>query len=90
LLENGFAMELETARKLYLNAQERVLSQQKNLDLAQRIFNTTQTKYKAGIGSSFEMVQAEQSLYTSQQGLMTARFDLLTARVAVKKALGKL
>lgn len=90
MLENVFTMELETARKLYLNAQERVASQQKNLDLAQRIYNTTQTKYKSGIGSSFEMVQAEQSLYTAQQGVMTARFDLLTARVSVKKALGKL
>jgi outer membrane protein len=90
MLENAFSLELETARKLYLNAQERVASQQKNLDLAQRIYNTTQTKYKAGIGSSFEMVSAEQSLYSAQQGLMTARFDLLSARVSVKKALGKL
>lgn len=88
LVENGLTMEVETARKQYLNAEARVNNQQKNLDLAQRIFNTTQTKYKAGIGSSFEMVQAEQSLYAAQQTLMNARFDLLTARVAIKKALG--
>jgi outer membrane protein len=89
LLENAFSLELETARKQYQNATERVGSQQKNLDLAQRIYDTTQTKYKSGVGSSFEVTQAEQSLYTAQQSLMTARYDLLSARVAIKKALGQ-
>ncbi len=88
LLENAFTLELEVARKQYLNAQDRVASQQKNLDLAQKIYNTTQTKYKAGIGSSFELVQAEQGVFTAQQNVMTARFDLLKARVAIRKALG--
>ena len=88
-LENAFVLELETARKQFQNASERVASQQKSLDLAQRIYDTTQTKYKAGVGSSFEVTQAEQGLYTAQQSVMTARFDLLNARVAIKKALGQ-
>lgn len=89
LLENAFTLELDAARKQYLNAQERVANQEKNLSLAQRIYDTTQTKYKAGVGSSFEITQAESGLYTAQQGLMQARYDLLTAKVAIKKALGQ-
>ncbi len=88
VLENALTLELATARKQYLNARERVNSQQKNVALAQRIYDTTQTKYKSGIGSSFEVVQSESGLYAAQQALMTARYDLLTARVAVKRALG--
>lgn len=88
ILENAITLEVENAKKQYLNASERVKSQQKNLDLAQRIYNTTQTKYKAGVGSSFELVNAEQQLYAAQQSLMQAQYDLLTARVAIKKALG--
>lgn len=88
ILENAITLEVENARKQYLNAAERVKSQQKNLDLAQRIYNTTQTKYQAGVGSSFELVSAEQQLYAAQQSLMQAQYDLLTARVAIKKALG--
>ncbi|MBK6933433.1 MAG: TolC family protein [Saprospirales bacterium] len=88
LLENAFDLEIETARKQYLNASERVGSQQQNLELAQRIYNTTQTKYKAGVGSSFELVSAEQQLYAAQQALMNAQFDLLTAKVTIRKALG--
>ncbi|MBK8965496.1 MAG: TolC family protein [Saprospiraceae bacterium] len=87
-LENALNLELENARKQFLNATARVKSQQSNLELAQRIYNTTQTKYQAGVGSSFELVTAEQQLYSAQQALMQAQYDLLTAKVAVKKALG--
>lgn len=88
MLENALTLELENAKKQFLNATERTKSQQKNLDLAQRIYNTTQTKYKAGVGSSFELVSAEQQLYSAQQALMQTQYDLLTAKVALKKALG--
>ncbi len=89
LLENAITLEIENARKQYANATERISSQQKNLDLAQRIYDTTQKKYKAGVGSSFEISQAEQGLYAAQQALMSAQFDLLTAKAAIKKALGQ-
>lgn len=89
LLENAIQFQLESARKQHANATERVANQQKNLALAQRIYDTTQTKYKAGIGSSFEVTQAEQGLYSAQQALMTAQYDLLNAKVAIKKALGQ-
>ncbi len=88
LLENVFSLELENARKQYLSASERAKSQQKNLELARRIYETTQTKFKAGLGSSFEMTTAEQGLYQAEQTLMSARFEMLTARTAMRKALG--
>ena len=88
MLENALNLEVANARKQYLNASDRLNSQQKNLDLAQRIYDTTQKKYKAGVGSSFELVTAEQQLYTAQQALMQAQFDVLAARIAIKKALG--
>jgi outer membrane protein len=89
LLENVILLEVDNARKQYMNAQERVQNQQKNLDLAQRIYAATQTKYKAGIGSSFELVTAEQNVYSAQQALMSARFDLLSSKIAIQKALGR-
>lgn len=89
MLENAINLEVESARKQYANAAERVANQQKNLALAQRIYDTTQTKYKAGIGSSFEITQAESGLYAAQQSLMQAQYDLLTAKVAIRKALGQ-
>ncbi len=88
MLLSAFELELENARKQYLNAQARVANQQKNLDLAQRIFTTSQIKYKSGVGSSAELIQAEQALTNAQQSLSDARHALLTSRVAIKKAMG--
>ncbi len=88
MLEQAMTLEVETARRQLLNATERIQNQQKNLDLARRVYETTQTKYKAGVGSSFELISAEQQLYSAQQALMQAQFDLLKAKVTFKNALG--
>lgn len=89
MLENAFQLELANARKQYMNADARVKNQQRNLDLARKIYDTTQTKFKAGLASSFELVSAESALYQAEQTLMSARHELLTARTAIRKALGQ-
>ena len=84
----AISLELQVARTNYLNAKERVLSQQKNLSLAEKIYKTTQIKYKEGVGSSIELTQAEQALYQTQLNLIQARYDLLVAKTNLDKALG--
>lgn len=86
-LIQGITLEVQNARISYLNARERLANQQKNLELAERIYNTTQIKYREGIGSSLEVSQAEQSLYTTQSNYMQAWYDLVVARAALQKAL---
>jgi len=88
-LERVIWMEIGNARIAYRNAVQRVSDQQRNLDLAQRIYDTTQIKYKEGVGSSLEITQAEQALFQSQQNVIQARYDLLLAKVDLDKALGK-
>ncbi len=87
-LERAITLELENARTSYRNALQRVNSQHKNMDLAERIYNTTMVKYREGVGSSIEISQAEQSLYTTQQNYTQALYDLLVAKAALDKALG--
>ena len=87
--ERAIILQVLNARIAYTNAQRRVESQQKNLALAERIFNTTQVKYKNGIGSSLEITTAEQQLYQAQQNVRQAQFDLLSAQKGLQKALGK-
>jgi outer membrane protein TolC len=87
-LERVYNLELETARKQLINAQMRVANEERNINLAQRIYDTSQTKFKAGVGSSLEVTQALSGLYQSQGQLIQARYELLKARIAVKRALG--
>ena len=88
-LERVIWLEVGNARIAYKNARVNVAEQEKNLALAQRIYDTTQIKYKEGVGSSLEITQAEQALFQSQQNIIQARYELLLAKVDLDKALGK-
>jgi outer membrane protein TolC len=88
-LMNAIKLEVTNARTNYLNATERLEAQKRNLSLAQRIYDTTQIKYREGVGSSLEVTQAEQSLYTTQSNYMQALYDLVAAHCALLQALGK-
>ena len=59
------------------------------MDLAQRIYDTTQIKYREGVGSSVEVTQAEQSLYTTQGNYLQALYELVAAKMELVQALGK-
>lgn len=80
--------EVENARINYLNARRSLEGQKENLELAERIYNTTQIKYREGVGSSLEVNQAEQSLYDTQRNYIQTLFDLVTARYELREALG--
>ncbi len=88
-LIKGINLEVENARTTYLGARERLASQQENLKLAERIYETTQVKYREGVGSSLEVNQAEQSLFSSQSNYMQALYDLISAQIGLEKALGQ-
>lgn len=88
-LERAIQLEVRNARDNYFSARRKLESQQKNLQLAERIYNTAQVKYREGVGSSLEITQAEQSLYSTQSNYMQAIYDLLIAKSDLDAALGK-
>ncbi|MDZ4747698.1 MAG: TolC family protein [Saprospiraceae bacterium] len=89
MLSMAYDLQIETARKDYFSTKQKMENQEKNLTLAERIFETSETKFKQGVGSSFEVTQAQAGLYRSQADLVNARFDFLKSLVAFKQALGK-
>ncbi len=87
--ELAINLEVENARVAYKNAKQRLENQRKNLELAERILNTTKIKYREGIGSSMEITNAEQELYRTQANLMNALYDAAVAKADLDKSLGK-
>lgn len=87
-LANSIDLEVANARIDYQSALQREESQKRNMELAERIYQTTQIKYKEGVGSSLEISQAEQSLFSSQRNHLQALFDLLIAKLSLDVALG--
>lgn len=89
MLTKAYDLEIETARNMFKSAKLKLADQERNLELARRIHDTSQTKFKAGVGSSFEVTQAQASLYQAEGNLVNAKYEYLKSIVALKKALGK-
>lgn len=89
LLEQQIEFSVRNARNQYQTALDRLKDQERHLALAEKIYNTTKIKYQEGIGSSLEINQAEQALFTAQRQHVQARYDLITALFQLEKALGK-
>lgn len=86
---NAFNLEYSAARIRYNTAAEMISIQKKNMELAQRILDVTQKKYKEGLANSTELQAAETDLKTAQANYLNAIYDLLTAKTDLRKALGK-
>ncbi|MFM7765209.1 MAG: TolC family protein [Sphingomonadales bacterium] len=86
--QNAANMEYENALKTYQTQLEMVAVQKQNVQLANNIYNNTVFKYKEGVGSALEMLQAETDLKTGQANYLNALYDLVMAKIDLKKALG--
>ncbi|KAA2245539.1 TolC family protein [Chitinophaga agrisoli] len=65
-------------------------SQEENMKLAQEVYNTTEIKYREGVGSSLEVSNAEKDLLTAQQNYFDALYKTIVAKIDYLKAYGKL
>lgn len=88
--ERAVTLEVRNARASFMNAQQSVETTRNSLALAQRIYDTTQIKFKEGVGSSVELAQAERELYAAQSNHTNALYDLLIAKSDLERALGKM
>ena len=84
----GMNLQVSQAKTNYLNALKTIELQKKSQDLAESIFNTTKIKFKEGIGSSFEMINAESELTQANTNYLIALYELNVARIDLNKALG--
>ncbi len=89
-LKLAIDMEANISSVNYKNAFASLLTQKRNRELAQNIFDTAKKKYDAGVGSNIEVITAETSLKESETNYLSAMFDLLMAKIDLDKALGNI
>ncbi len=83
-------VQIISARSTLTNALATLKNQVENKELAEKVFNSTRIKYQQGLGSSFEVLQAETDLQTAFNNYYQALYDAGIARVGYMRALGKL
>ena len=87
-LEAAITLEYQKAKTDYINANDELNNAKTNMELAEKIYRIAQIKYKEGVGSSLELTNAEQQLYTTQATLLAAKYKVLIAKTDMDKALG--
>ncbi|WP_299524528.1 TolC family protein [Winogradskyella sp.] len=82
--EQRLGLEIETAKSNYRFSTEDYYNKKRNLDLAERIEVKNQTKFFEGIGSSFDLRQAQIQLYDAQRDLLQAMLDVINTKAELE------
>ena len=86
--EQRIITEESEARANLQNSLSALKVQLENRELATEVFRTTKIKYQEGVGSNFEVVEADAALKEAETNYYSALYDALIARVDLEKALG--
>lgn len=85
--QKSYALQIATGKNNLLEAQKQLETQEKNRALAEKIFFKTNIMFSEGLGSSFELSQAQTDLTTSQINYSQAVYNLIVARYNLKNSL---
>lgn len=86
--KRGVQLQVVNAKINFNNNQQTALNAKKTFELSKRIHETTQIKYREGVGSSVEVMQAEREMFTAQSNYINALYELLVAKTDLDIALG--
>jgi len=86
----GIDLEKTIAKNTLTNAILTMDVQEKNMQLAERVYTTVKKKYEQGVGSSFEILQADSDFQQAQSNYFRALYDAIIAKISYQRALGKL
>jgi outer membrane protein len=87
-VELAAQMESMSAAISYNNSYRSLLSQKRNMELATHVYDVTQKKFAAGVGSNLEVFTAESSLKEAQTNYYIALYDMFIAKIDYQKAIG--
>jgi outer membrane protein len=82
--------EIQTAGNNFSSAISSLDYQQKNMALAEKVYEQTKKKFEVGTGSQIEITNAQTDLKGAQTNYITALYNAIIARIDFLKATGKL
>jgi outer membrane protein TolC len=82
--------QIINTRNSLSNAIVALNNQEENKALAERVFETTKIKYEQGLGSSFEVLQAETDLQVALTNYYQALYNAGVARITYMQSLGQM
>lgn len=87
-LKESFKNELHAAKSNLRNDLSILDVQEANLKLATEVYQIARIKYKEGVGSNLEVVEADAALIQAETNYLGAIYDGLISKINLEKALG--
>ena len=84
---NDVARKINSAKIEYEYSLQNFQTQKKNLELSERIENKNQIKFFEGVGSSFELSEAQRQLYSAQQDYLQSMLNVITNKAELENLL---
>jgi outer membrane protein TolC len=81
------SLQAEKAKNDYQFSIENYETAKRNVGLAERIENKQRIKFFEGISSSFDLLQAQNQLYSQQQNYIQSMLDVIAKKAALENAL---
>lgn len=89
-LKESFKNELYAAKANLRNDIKLLEVQEANMQLATEVYQIARIKYKEGVGSNLEVVEADAALIQAEINYLGAIYDGLISKINLEKALGLL
>lgn len=86
-VEQQISFEITRAKSDYQFSIDEYQNKKQNLNLAERIEKKNQTKFFEGIGSSFDLRQAQTQLYSAQREYLEAMFNVIRSKAELETVL---
>ena len=91
-------LQQTATKEVMLTALKNLDIQESNMQLAERVYNTTKLKFEQGVAatanagatSNFEVIQAQTELVTAQSNYFQALYGAVVAKISYLSSLGKL
>lgn len=85
---NQLMFQLEQAKMNVTIKEQNLENQKKNRALAKSIYETSKIKFDEGVGSSFELIQAQTDRTQAEISYSNALYELIVAQIDLQTALG--
>jgi outer membrane protein len=89
-VKQAIDLEQVITRESLKNALFNLDLQERNLELARRVYNATKLKFEQGLGSSFEVLQSDNDYQAAQANYFNALYNATVSKVSYQYSLGKL
>ena len=88
-LRQAIKMEVHNNYLQYQNAVRTLEDYANQMNLSKEIYNTVLVRYREGLASSFELIQAEQDMFNARIQYLTGMYEVLDSRSKLDESLGK-